>query len=259
MDLENIQEKLEILTKKWWFYIILLVATFFIPSFAEKPFSYEEIPNVIAAVLSQALTGSIILTVSIIFRILFIVFIVLIIVLKDKISRILNLFIATNYFFIALIQNIAYTDEYGMAFILGNLIIMLIVALFFIWEAIVDKTELFLEKIPMWRYWVIPFAVLAFWWPMDEMGNMSLNPLFFIMNVGMLAYCSVTPVYLAVLSLYHPKLNPATMRVASFVGIYFGFLNMMMWLPNPETLWLAILHIPLISISLYVFVLSVKL
>lgn len=256
MNLDLIQEKLEKLSKKWWFYLSLLILTFFVPVISEKPYSYEEITNVMVAALSQGLAPYLLL--GIIIRISFLVMIVLAIIFKDKISRILSLFIAFHYILIGLVQNIVYTIEYGLVIILGNMILDFLIAFSFIWEAIIHKNNLTPVKQQVWKYWVIPFAFLAFWWPMNDAGQMELNPALLIFNVGILAYCAITPIYLAIYSLYYPNINPAIIRISSFIGIYFGVMNMITWLPNPATWWLAILHLPLLTISLFMFIFQSK-
>jgi len=70
----------------------------------------------------------------------------------------------------------------------------------------------------------------------------------------------MTPAYLAILTLYYPKVNIATLRVTSLVGTIIGFYNMMTnFLIDPGKLWWnGVLHIPLVVISIYALVLSLK-
>lgn len=255
MDLIAIQEKLENLTKKWWLYVIFPLLNFF-PILTEIPYPPQEMPNVIISALSQGLAPYILI--ARIIKIIFLVFIILIVVLKDKISRGFSLFIAINYFLVGILQNIVSTIEYGIVIIFGNMALDFIVGFFFIWEILLKKNDLTPEKQPVWKYWVIPLAFFAFWWPISPQGFLDINPIYLISSEAMLAYCAITPIYLAIFSLYHPNVNLATMRVTSFIGTYFGILNMIYWVPNPTTWWLVALHIPLLTISLYMFVISIK-
>ena len=66
------------------------------------------------------------------------------------------------------------------------------------------------------------------------------------------------PVYLAVLSVYYPHVNLATLRVTSFAGTVTGLLNVLQWFVLDPHLWLGMLHLPLLSISVYAFVLSFR-
>jgi len=70
----------------------------------------------------------------------------------------------------------------------------------------------------------------------------------------------MTPVYLAVLTLCHPKVNLATLRVTSLIGIIIGLYNMLVNFGfDPSMLWWnGVLHIPLLSISIYAFALSFR-
>ncbi|MHA1492232.1 MAG: hypothetical protein ACTSRI_21595 [Promethearchaeota archaeon] len=256
MNLENIQEKLEKLTKKWWFYAILLLGSFFLPLISEKPHGYEQIPQIVIAVLSQALAPY--QLIAIILRFVFLVLIVLLVIYKDKISRCLSAFIAVNYLLVALLQNIAYTVEYGMVIILNNMALDIIVVIFWIWEIIIHENDLTPEKQPAWKYWVVPLTLLAFWWPMNAQAMPDFNPLYLITSDAMLTFCAITPIYLAIFSFFHLKINKVTVRITSFIGIYFGVMNMTYAFADPiQFWWLGILHVPLLTISLYMFILSI--
>jgi hypothetical protein len=78
-------------------------------------------------------------------------------------------------------------------------------------------------------------------------------------NEAGLTYCMMTPVILAVLTLYHPRVNPAVMRVSAFVGILFGLVNMIVWFfVFPSGWWMGVLHVPLITIAAYGFILGLR-
>jgi hypothetical protein len=67
----------------------------------------------------------------------------------------------------------------------------------------------------------------------------------------------MTPVVLAVLTLFHPAVNPAVLRVTSFEGMLLGAVNMIVWfIVEPWGWWMGVLHIPLVVISVYAFVLA---
>jgi len=70
----------------------------------------------------------------------------------------------------------------------------------------------------------------------------------------------MTPVYLAVLILHWPRVNAATLRVTSFSGIIVAFWNVIVnFFIAPDTLWWnGILHLPLLFISIYAFILSFR-
>jgi hypothetical protein len=70
----------------------------------------------------------------------------------------------------------------------------------------------------------------------------------------------MTPIYLAIFSLFYPRVNLPVLRITSFIGIIIGS-TMMLTVPGiggPLGSYLAFIHIPLLTISLYCFVLSFK-
>ena len=70
----------------------------------------------------------------------------------------------------------------------------------------------------------------------------------------------MTSVFLGLLTLYYPRVNIATMRVTSLLGILIGFSNMVInFLIEPDILWWnGVLHLPLVFISIYAFILSLR-
>ena len=67
----------------------------------------------------------------------------------------------------------------------------------------------------------------------------------------------MTPVVLAVLTLYDPTTNRTVLRISSFAGMLLGAVNMIVWfVVEPWGWWMGVLHLPLIVISVYAFVLA---
>ena len=132
---------------------------------------------------------------------------------------------------------------------------------FWVWEAIVLQNDLSPTKIPIWRYWVIPLALLAFWYPVDPRTLMpDCNPVHLFTDGAGIALCTMTPVYVGLLTIYYPRVNIATFRVTSLVGLIIGLYNMNLnFIISPGILWCnGILHIPLLGISAYGLILSLK-
>jgi len=65
---------------------------------------------------------------------------------------------------------------------------------------------------------------------------------------------------LTILTLYYPMVNIVTLRVTSLLGIIIGFWNMVVnFLFKPDILWWnGVLHLPLVFISIYAFILSFR-
>ena len=88
----------------------------------------------------------------------------------------------------------------------------------------------------------------------------DFNPIYLFTNQAGLAFCMMTPVYLAILILYYPKVNIPTLRITALSGITIGFWNMVVnFLIKPDILWWnGVLHLPLVFISIYALILSFR-
>lgn len=245
--------------KKWWFYLIILLLFFIIPTYTQKEASYQESQNV----LKEVLTNPLIYGFTPLFwasKAVFVLLVLLIIFQGKRMPRAFATGIAVFYIGIALFQNTAQTSTYGLAIISGNLLLMLVVAVSWIVEAINPKSDFAPLRIPLWKWWVLPLAALAFWFPVDASGS---SPQFTLANLvsngSMLTYCMMTPVVLAILTIFYPRVNHTTMRVTSYVGIMFGATNEVEWFVlHPSMWWMGIMHIPLITISLYAFAITFR-
>ena len=106
----------------------------------------------------------------------------------------------------------------------------------------------------MWKYWVVPLAFLAFWYPLNQDTFLpDFNPIYLFTNVAGLTFCMMTPVYLAILLLHYPQINIATLRVTGLAGIIIASYNILLnFFMYPDLLWWnGVLHIPLLMISGY--------
>jgi hypothetical protein len=252
--------KLERITRKWWFFLLFVLLQF-LPPYASKGYKFpEECGNVIMHSLRNALVYSY-PGMFPIFKIIPIVLIVLIAILRNRVGRLFNIYVAFSYVLFALGQNIAVTEKYGVSICTVNLIMFPVVAGFWAWEAIVLQNDLSPAKLPIWRYWVVPLALLAFLAPGKPLAGMpDFSPAYLFTNGAGVAFCMMTPVYVGLLTLYWSKVNIATLRVTSLVGLIIGLYNMHNnFIISPSTQWWnGILHIPLFSISVYGLMLSLK-
>jgi len=258
-NLENIQRKLELITRKWWFFLIFILMQF-IPPYSSKGFEVSEIGIVTGEVLSHSLVYNFPAFYPI-FKVLPLILVICIILLRNRVTRIFNLYVAITYLLFALLQNIAFTEKYGLAIITINMVMFLLVALFWFWEALIQKNDFTSPTKSPRKYWIIPLAFLAFWYPInpDTMGP-DFNILYLLTNEAGLTFCMMTPVYISLLILYYPRINLVTLRVTSLVGTIIGLYNILTnFIMFPSLLWWnGILHLPLISISIYGLVLSLR-
>ncbi len=258
-DLEKIQTKLELITRKWWFFLFFILMQF-IPPYASKGFEVAETGKFIGEVLSHSLVYNFPTFYSI-FKILPLVLVICIILLGNRIARIFNLYVAITYLLFVFLQNIAFTEKYGLAIITINMVMFLLVALFWLWEALVQKNDFTSPTKSPRKYWIIPLAFLAFWYPINpETMGPDFNILYLLTNEAGLTFCMMTPVYISLLILYYPRINLVTLRVTSLVGAIIGFYNILTnFILFPSLLWWnGILHLPLISISVYGLIISLR-
>lgn len=258
-NFERIQMKLEVITRRWWFFLMFLFIQF-IPTYTSEGYKWTESGAVVGEILSKAILFEYTVLYPI-FKVIPIVLVVSIIFFKNRVTRLFSGYVAVTYVLFAFLQNIAYTEKYGLGILTLNVVMCLIVAAFWFWEIAIQKTDFEPQKQPLWRYWVIPFAFLAFWYPADPATmTPDFNPFYFLTNAAGLAFCMMTPVYLAILTLYYPRVNIPTMRVTGLVGVIIGFYNLLVnFFINPDILWWnGVLHLPLFMISVYALMLSLK-
>lgn len=258
--LEGIQRRLELITRKWWFFLLIILLQF-IPPYASKGFEVAETGMVTMEVLTHSLVYTY-PSLFAIFKIIPIILVVSIVFLKNAATCPFDVYVGIAYVLFAFLQNIAVTDKYGLGIISVNIIMFNLVAAFWFWEALVQKNDFTPLKQPVWRYWVVPVAFLAFWYPYSlSNGSMTpdFNPIYLLTNEAGLAFCLMTPVYLAILTLYYPRINVATLRVTSLVGVFIGFYNVLAnFILSSSLWWNGVLHMPLLTISVYGLVLSFK-
>ena len=259
MNKETVQRRLELITGKWWFFLIFVLIQFIIPPYASKGFEWSEIGMITGEVLSNALVYNYPIVYPI-FKLIPIILVLSLIFLKNKANLFFSVYVAINYVLFAVLQSIAVTEKYGLGIITLNLAMFTIVAAFWFWEANVQKNDFTPQKQSAWKYWVIPAALLAFWYPCNISGAVAIqdfNLIHLLTNEAGLTFCMMTPVYLAILTLYHPRVNIATLRVTGLVGVIIGFYNVLVNFILATSLWWnGILHIPLLTVSAYALVLS---
>jgi len=256
--INGFQQKLEKVTREWWFLIILGIL-FFMPAYTSKVTSPQETSNIVKEVLQNPLidTFPLLFVVS---KVAIICLILLVIFYGKKMTRAFSISIALSYIAIALFQNMAITNTYGFVILTGNVVVTMVLAFFWAWEAISLKNDFSVMKFPIRKIWIVILALLAFWFPVDLN---TITPAFTLSNLfsnnSMLTFCMITPVVLALLSIFSPDINVATYRITGFIGMLFGIMNMITWFAlNPSMCWMGVVHMPLMIISTYTFCVSLK-
>jgi len=260
-DQTHKRDRLEQITRKWWFFLLFVLLWFVIPPYASKGYSFpEEWQDVAFHVLGKAVVYSYPQLYPI-FKIIPILLIVSILICCNKVARLFNIYVAISYVIFALGQSISVTEKYGVAICTINLVMFLAVAALWVWEAFAVQNDFTPGKRPIWKYWVVPLALLAFWYPTNvQTGKPDFDPIYIFTSPAGVAFCLMTPVYVGLLTLYYPKVNIVTLRVTSLVGLSIGIANMFTnFLMKPSTNWWnGVLHIPLLVISLYGLIISLR-
>lgn len=244
----------EWLSRKWWFYLILVVL-FFIPTYASKPYDPADTMKLLIATLSRPIIYSL-PALFVVTKLIPIVLWVALLLWKGRVSRLFSAYAALFYVAVALFQNSALTEEYGFSAAPGNVVLMLVVAAYWIWETVAAGRNRFEPQPASFaRLWVLPLVLFAFWYPVD-MARITpdFSPLKLIANEAGVTFCMMTPAILTVMLLFFPSVNRATLRVTAFVGLILGVVNLLSWFVFvPYAWWMGVLHIPLFLTSLYAF------
>ncbi len=243
---------------KWWFFLVLLII-FFLPPLTEVPFDSRYTNRVVVEVLQNPFIYKFEILYGLI-KVIFLVLVTCLISSKFRVERAFNYFVVILLIGIALFQNSAITSSYGIAVLPGNLILMAIIAIFWFNQIHTAEGTKIKNRIGYSKYWLIGLALLAYWFPVDATGkypNFTLNELLF--NESMVTGCMLMPVILVVAILYFNKINLTTLKVTGFIGLLFGVINMIVWfILNRELWWMGVLHLPLLVISFYVFIMAGK-
>jgi len=228
----------------------LLLVCFFLPPVTEVPVAQQETPLLMRDVFIQ--TSAAYLWLSPAIHITTILMLVAIYFYGTKTSRIIDAYFSLLFLFVAFSNHIARTENYGLVILTGNLVPIFIVGLFWVLAVFKPKNEYSFRRLPPWRYWVVPLAVLAFWSPINPDLSANFDPLMLLTSSFGVMYCPTTPFIVALLTLIYPRVNILLLRVTSFVGLFIGIFNIMSYFLMPGyTLWNLILHIPLITICAY--------
>lgn len=256
----RIQESLERITRRWWF-VLAIILVQFIPPYASQRYDPAETATVVQTILSRAAVSSWESWYPL-FKIIPIILIIGLIVRGEKSSRIFSIYAGLTYLLFAFLQSIAVTERYGLGVIICNLLMFLFVAVLWFWEAAAGENDFSPPgKRSLGNYWALLPAFFAFWGPINPKTMApDFNPVYILTSGAGLAFCMMTPVYLAVLLFFYPQVNMALLRVTALTGLIIALYNMLVnFVFLPEVLWWnGVLHLPLLFISLYALILAYR-
>ncbi len=242
-----------------WFLFSMLLTAFILPPFASKGFIPSEIGNIVTTTLSNSFVRQLI-PYGAVFQIITLLFFIGIIILKNSFRKPFTIFAGCSYGVYAFVQNIAVTDNFGLSFVISNIILMLLTSIVWLRDVSKKENKYTFQNITKKNGWLIPVALFCFWWPMNFSGMPDFNPShFFTGHVAQsIQFCPMTPVFLTVLIFCKPAVSPSVYRMTAISGTIIGFWNMMSFF-NPSTVFVGVYHLPLFLISLYVLIDSFKL
>jgi hypothetical protein len=253
---DRIQGNLELVSRKWWFYILLCLL-FFIPSYGARGFDTRQSSALVEAVLRHPFIYSL-SPVFPLLKLLPVLLMVLVVVFRNRFRMVLHAYVTLLLLAIAVFQNSASTERVGLAILTGNVALMTIAALSWLWETISRKGDYSRAYPTFWKWPFFALGFFAFWFPANSAtAAPDFNPAYIAANESMVTACMVLPVVLAFLLLYFPRVNIVTFRVSAFVGTLLGVVNVVTWFVlNPSMWWMGVLHLPLLTISILSFTLS---
>ena len=258
MKEERLFNKVNELSKKWWFYLILFIILF-IPGIATKGLDPRNTSDFVVTILKHSFANSISPIYPVIQSVI-IVCIALLFIFKGKVTRIFSIIVAANYLLIAVVDNVAITEKYGLGIILGNALAFLIISVLWIWEVSANKNTFNQRNKSIPIYIFIILASFSFLLPADANTLLpSINILTLFTSGSGVWFCFVTPLYLSLLLYFYPSINVIILRVTSFIGLIIGLLNLSIHFTYLKTnWWYGILHLPLFIISLYSLIISLR-
>ncbi|MCS6818409.1 MAG: hypothetical protein NZ522_00555 [Chitinophagales bacterium] len=173
----------------------------------------------------------------------------MLIILRNKVNRLFAWFAFFSYLLFAILQNVSITEKYGLSIITVNVVMILMVAYVWLLELKQPLNNYGFKNINLIHTPLIALAMLAFWFPLDNGElNFTLNQLLY--NGSSLTFCMMTPVFLTIMTVNFPQVNPITYRVTALIGAIIGFYNMLNF-ADPKLINLALLHLPLVIISVH--------
>jgi hypothetical protein len=249
MNIKKVRSQLEQLTRKWWFFAAFLLLQL-LPPFAGKGLDHLGIGKFLAVHLMHNFMRTPMVEILYpVFKILPILLVLGIILFGNKVSRVFSVYAGLAYLFFNVLQNFSITPQYGLGILTQNLVTM---SLWF-WEAYAKENNFKSVKATPAKILVVLLAFIAFWDPINPLTRgMDFNLIYLINNAGGLAFCMMTPVFLAVLIWFYPKVNIPLLRVNSLAGVIIGIFNVLVVFANPQLYWwFGVLHIPLFVLGVY--------
>ncbi|GAB11694.1 hypothetical protein GOARA_082_00830 [Gordonia araii NBRC 100433] len=231
---------------------VFLVVCFFLPAVVARSYDPTRTPDVVRAVLQDPYVEGVpsLLQVA---KALLVIVVGLALIARRWSARVLLGYYALILILVAPLQNIADTDEFGRAWLVGNTVLQLIVALWCAVDVIGGRSRIEAGNLRRDRLWLLIPMLLAIAMPYTiRDGHIAASFASVATNGAGVTYCMITPVVLGVLALFPDRIDYRTLFVASFVGMLFGVVNLVVWFVlTPADWWMGILHLPLVITAIF--------
>lgn len=239
------------LSHRLWFRI-LLAACFAIPAIVESPYDPAETASLVRAVLQDPYAVSVPALLPLA-KLALVVAAALPFLGVRWSARILLGYYAGILLVVGFLQNMADTDQFGHAWLIGNTLVQMVVAAWCLIDIVAGRTRFERANLRPRRLWLLAPMALALLMPYQIRAGQIVPSLGAVLwNEAGLTYCMITPVVLGVLLIFPDGTDRRTLSVASFVGLIFGLVNLAVWFVlNPQDWWMGVLHIPLAVIASY--------
>lgn len=252
-----LQARFEQVTARWRFMVALLAIPLVALPFASRHFSFSRVMDISRISLGWCFNNlHRVPALHLVFKLVPVVLVVGIFATRGRFGRAFSAYAGFSYVMFALVQNVAVTPMYGLSVMTSNVVLFMLVAASWLWDCKVGKNDFSTPTRSLWRYWVVPPALLAFWSPVSEragaFGAWEFSATTFFTSEAGMAFCLMTPLYLAVLSIFYPRVNLVTMRVTSAVGLFLGLVNMVtVFGLKASPVAVGICHIPLVLVPAF--------
>ncbi len=262
----HVVRRWERIARQWWLYALLVLIQF-LPPYISRGFDWSVlswktyVPFIVSSysyILTHAIIRAFPAPVIPVIQSLALLMVSVVFLWGNRGRRLFALYVAASYFMFAVLQTVSVTSEHGAAIILVYFGMFVVVAGFWLWEALTPSNDFTPQTRSLQRYWVLPLALLAFWNPISPT---TFGPEWrwqYVFTSGSsLTFCMMTAVYLAVLVLFYPTVNRVIMGVTGLMGLIIGLLNLLgNFVLAPNMWWNGVLHLPLVILSLHALRLS---
>lgn len=165
-----------------------------------------------------------------------------------------NIYVFVYMLFITCTQNIAYIENYGFVISAGSFSLMLITCLAWLFKIKKEEKHIAINKNFLWL--LIPMLI-CIWYPLNKSAQFefALNPIQHYFSSSM--YCFNMPIFISFLLIFYKNNTGLFYELIAFIGTLFGFIAFFVNLTYSWGVPNAIMHIPLIVVSLTLLLHSV--